>query len=387
MKTAKDRKDEARAKELELAAQQGVTPEDVKEGEVMPEPTKAAPPADPPVEPGQPASPPPAPDKPVATPAQDKPPVAADGAPQPPPVEPDYRALYESERGTRLKSDTDNAELRSMFNRELTARQNAELQNKVLQIGAGQGQPAEPAPAGNGSAEPAQAQAGLAELDAEIAKLTADLNDQAGEEISSKLTDLSKLHARREVAASLQGELGKIRNRYDPLVESVQQDIRQNAATTDEMRHTEARKVIGDAHPNWDAMVNSEPFERWVAGHAMVDRYQMGLRPGESGQGFTASEIVYVLNEYVAQDPTLLAEKARLEEAQGRENAAAQNEGAMLTTTPVIDSYGEGPKVLRSEFIRQSQELKNNIPALKQLIADMDAAVNSGNFVDDMTRR
>lgn len=387
MKTAKDRTAEARSKELELAAKQGVTPEDVKEGEVVPAPAKAVPPADPPATPAQPASPPAAPDKPVDTPAQDKPPAVTDGVPQPPAVDADFKALYEQERTTRIKGETDNAELRSKFNRELTARQNAELQNRVLQIGAGQGQPAAPAPPGNGSAEPPATQPRVEEIDAEIAKLTADLNDQAGEEISTRLSELSKLHAKREVAATLQSEIGKIHQRYDPLVESVQHDIRQNTATTDEIRQTEARKVIGDAHENWESIVNSEPFVAWVASHPMAYRYQWGLNPGASDMGFTSAEVVHVLNEYVAQDPTLQAEKARLAEAQGRETAAAENEGAMLTTTPVIDSYGEGPKVLRSEFIRRSQEVKNDLPALKQLIAEMDAAVASGNFVDDMTRR
>lgn len=386
MKTAKDKKNDARDKELELAAKAGVTPEDVKEGESVPEPVKAAQPANPPTVSGQPASPPAAPDKPVNAPAQDEPSAATDGVTQPPAVEPDYKVLYEQERGTRIKSDTANEELRRKFNRELTERQKFELQNRVLQIGAGQGKPAETPPADNGTAENQPAVGKVEEIDASIEKLTAELNDQAGEEISSRVSELSKLHAKREVAASLQGELAKLRNRYDPLVESVQHDIRLNTAATDEMRQTEARKVIAEAHPNWEAIVNSEPFNAWVAAHPMAYQYQMGLQPGDSGMGFAPIGVVAVIAEYVAQDPTLLAEKARLEEAQGREAAAAQDEGVMLATTPVIDNFGEGPKVYRSQFIRQSQELKNNIPALKKLVQDMDVAVASGNFVDDLSR-
>ena len=125
MKTAKDKKDDARNKELELAAKAGVTPEDVKEGEPVPEPVKAAQPAASPAAPGQPASPPAAPDKPVNTPAQDKPPATADGDPQPTAVEPHYQALYDKDLVIRLTSDTSNAELRRMVNRGVTERQNS----------------------------------------------------------------------------------------------------------------------------------------------------------------------------------------------------------------------------------------------------------------------
>ena len=389
MKTAQSRRDEARQKELELAAAKGITPEDVKDGENPPA-AAAAPPADPPATPTPPATPPPVPDKPAETPpAQDQPPAATDGSPQPP-AGTDYKAVAEQERASRIKVEAANEELRSKFNRELTERQKLELQNRVLQIGVGAGQPPAAAPAGNDAAAaqppPGPPLPSMVEIEAEIKKASAELSDQAGDEIASRLSTLSQLHAKHAAASVVHTALNTIQQRYDPVLESAQADIRQNAADAQEVRYVETRKVIFEAYPNWESIVNSEPFQTWVANHPMAYQYQLGLHPGDSGMGFTPEGVVKVLAEFTAQDPTLQATVARDAEAAAREAAAAQNEGAAISTTPVIDNFGEGPKVLRSEFIRQSQEMKNNIPELNALVARMDKAVASGNFVDDLSR-
>jgi len=354
---------------------------------------------------------PPAPDKQTQA-APDKPPEDETPA-KAPPESKDQQRIRELEAETTLLAK-DNEFHRSNFNRVANENIRLELHQRILTAGnlvPAYAAPVEPTlptvsvPANPPVSPAVPVQTAPAALPApsngdgslqenKIQEVLAWLTAEYGEEHANRMADLirmqsekSAITAAREAAQSTAAEINQ---RYEPLMQSVQMDIRQQAHDVEEARGHESLKVITAVHPDVLEISESEDFRNWVAVHPQGNIMGAGLWPkdpdpqtGFPGEtGYSPEGVIDVLNAYKADHPALQARVERENEARLRSESAAVNDVGQVETAPTL-LESDGPVMRLSEFMRLAEEVKQSPEKLTALNAELDAAMTAGTFIDD----
>ena len=320
------------------------------------------------------------------TPAAASPDTPGEPATQDPekPSAPDKPADDDPERYVKLEKSY--GELRTLWNR--TENQNKALQEQIELLAAA-GNPANFAPMPPAQGPPPQ---GVAPAEQPAAEPLEAVRRKMAEEYDEGYVDQhSEL-----IGAIVREELEKVRGAYDPVISKLTNSVEWQE---EDRRNDAAKQWFGNlraAVPNFEQIAESDSFTVWVDQHPFRDMFRALLWPEPGQPGATWEEAAKIFNDYKAEsgqsqpppEPAPNGNQSSLPEndaAAARAAAAAEsNQGTVpLTSPPAIP--GQAPTMMRSEFLREFNEVKNDPAKVRELRGRMETSMAAGQFYDDMT--